>query len=142
MSQVPVAGHGSGGSCQSSASTEWAGKEQAAHYLHLSAFPCEKCSGPVVAGWFGTRHDHISKETEIQQVGAVCLACGFRPQIMVEPLAGHRFRPVKWEWVIQEQAQPADPGDDTLAAELSQDADTVGISASSNSSRLELRNAG
>jgi hypothetical protein len=44
---------------------------------------------------------------------------------MVEPLVGHHFRPVEWEWVIQEK--PADPGDDTLAAELSQDADTVAI---------------
>jgi hypothetical protein len=140
MSQVPLLGLGPGCSCQSFTGTG-AGEEHAAHYLHLSAFPCEKCSGPVVAGWLGTRHDHISKETDIREVGAICLACGFRPEIMIEPLVGHRFRPVEWEWVIKKQAQPAEPGDDALAAELSQDADNAGTNASSNSSTLDLRNA-
>lgn len=131
MSAVPVVTHDPGCSCLSFAGAEWAGTEHATHYLHLSAFPCEKCCGPVVAGWLGTRHDHITQEDEIRGVGAVCLACGFRPEIMIEPLAGHRFRPVEWEWVIKNQAPPADLGEDALAAELSQDADTVGINASS-----------
>ena len=125
MSQIPVVGHGPGCSCQSFTGTGQA-EEQAVRYLHLSAFPCEKCSGPVVAGCFGTRYDHISKETDFREVGAVCLACGFRPTIMIEPLVGHRFRPVEWEWVIQKQGQPADSADDSLAAELSQDADRAG----------------
>lgn len=118
MAQVPVVNGGPGCSCQSFAGT-------GRHYLHLSACPCEKCCGPVVAGWLGTRQGPISKETWIREIGAICLACGFRPEAMVESLVGHHFRPVEWEWVIQEQ--PSDPGDDTLAAELSQDADTVAI---------------
>ncbi len=123
MTEVPVNG-GSGYSSQSFAGTAWS-RTHATHYLHLSAFPCEKCCGPVVTGWLGVRHDDISKETGIRQIGAACLACGLRPEVMVEPLVGHHFRPVEWDWVIQEQ--PADPGDDMLAAELSQDADTVAI---------------
>ncbi|HLJ89945.1 MAG TPA: hypothetical protein VKZ53_24265 [Candidatus Angelobacter sp.] len=113
------------GSCQSVTGAERAETEHGTRYLHLSAFPCERCSGPVIAGWFGIQHDDISNETGIQDIGAACLACGSRPQVMVEPLAGHRFRPVEWEWAIREKAQPADGGDDSLAAELSQDADTV-----------------
>lgn len=131
MSEVPVVTHDPGCSCLSFAGGEWGGTEHTTHYLHLSAFPCEKCCGPVVAGWLGTRHDHITQEDEIRGVGAVCLACGFRPEIMIEPLAGHRFRPVEWEWVIKNQAPPPDLAEDALAAELSQDADTVGINASS-----------
>lgn len=130
MSEFPL-DRGSGSSCKSFSGTEWAGTEHPTHYLHLSVFPCAKCSGPVVSGWLGTRHNHIGREDGIREVGAVCLACGFRPEIMVEPLVGHRFRPVEWESGIKNQTQRADPGDDALAAELSQDADTVGINASS-----------
>ena len=124
MAERPVV-NGPRYSSQSFAGTERARPQHATHYLHLSAFPCEKCCGPVVTGWLGIRRDDISKETGIRQIGAACLACGFRPEVMVEPLVGHHFRPVEWEWVIQEK--PADPSDDMLAAELSQDADTVAI---------------
>jgi len=141
MSEVPVVTRAPGCSCHSFANTDWAEGKHLTHYLHLAAFPCEKCSGPVISGWFGTRHDLITKEDEIRGIGTVCLACGFRPEIMVEPLAGHRFHPVEWEWVIKRPTQPADPGDDALAAELSQDADTVRIDASSDSVRLDLRDA-
>ncbi len=125
MSLVPVVSNGPGCSCESFASTDWAGGEHATHYLHLSAFPCERCNGPVVSGWFGTRHDHITKETEIRAIGAVCLACSFRPEIMVKPSVGHTFRPVEWEWVTKPDMQPADADEDLLAAELSQDSDTA-----------------
>jgi DNA-directed RNA polymerase subunit RPC12/RpoP len=47
-------------------------------YLHLSAYSCERCSGPVVAGSLAFRESEISKETEIKQVGAICLSCGHR----------------------------------------------------------------
>jgi hypothetical protein len=130
MTEVPIVSCGSGYSCRSFAGTEWAA-ERVTHYLHLSASPCEKCRGPVVAGWLGTRHGRISKETRIREIGAACLACGFRPEVMVEPLVGHRFGPVEWKWEIREQ--PVDPNGDALAAELSQDADTVGINGRSQS---------
>jgi hypothetical protein len=40
-------------------------------YLHLSAYSCERCSGPVVAGALTLRENEISKQTEIKQVGAI-----------------------------------------------------------------------
>ena len=106
----------------------WAGnlvstRARAKRYLHLYAFPCDKCSGPVVGGSRGTREDDISKETAISVIGAACLACGCRPETMIEPLAGHSFRPVEWEWATGKQPAAADSGGDSLATELSQDAD-------------------
>jgi hypothetical protein len=71
--------------------------ETATHYLHLSAFRCEKCSGPVIAGSLGTRLDDISQETDIRKIGAVCIACGFRPEIIAKQSVGHHFRPVEWK---------------------------------------------
>lgn len=96
---------------------------QAKHYLHLHAFPCGKCNGPVIVGSIGTKEDNISQETEVGGVGAVCIACGWRPDTMIAPLAGHRFRPVEWKWPIQKPPVSEELGSDSLAAELSQDAD-------------------
>lgn len=105
----------------------WAGslvrpREHSTHYLHTYAFPCEKCNGPVIVGSLGTREDDLSKETAITDIGAVCLACGCRPERIIAPSIGLSFRPVEWEWQIQ-PAGTADMGADSLAAELSQDAD-------------------
>ncbi len=83
-----------------------AAAETATHYLHLSAFACEKCNGPVIAGFMGTRHDDISREIDIRNVGAACLACGFRPEILLEPSVEHRFRPIEWNCTVQNCAQP------------------------------------
>jgi hypothetical protein len=47
-------------------------------YLHLSAYACARCNGPVVAGSLATRENEISKETDIRHVGAICLTCGHR----------------------------------------------------------------
>jgi len=98
--------------------------EDVKHFLHLSAFSCEKCNGPVIVGWLGTRRDELSKETNIRQVGATCIACGYMPKTMIEPSVGHHFRPVEWTPAIKEHAQPAEDGADSLAAELSQDTDS------------------
>jgi hypothetical protein len=111
-----------------SASRTWAGNllgttARAKHYLHLYAFPCDKCNGPVVVGGLGAREDDISKETAISGIGAVCLACGCRPETMIEPLVGHRFRPVEWECAIRKQPAAADSAAGSLETELSQDAD-------------------
>jgi hypothetical protein len=107
----------------------WAGNlvsptARAKHYLHLYAFPCDKCNGPVVVGSLGTREDDICKETAISVIGAVCLACGCRPETMIDSLLGHSFKPVEWEWAIRNQPAAADAGGDSLETELSQDADT------------------
>src|SRR5258707_7437729 len=37
-------------------------------YLHLSAYSCDECAGPVIAGSLGVRENEISKETEITHV--------------------------------------------------------------------------
>src|ERR1700724_1875014 len=82
--------------------------ETTTHYLHLSAFPCVNCNGPVIVGSLGTRPDNISGEINLRKIGALCLACGFRPETVAEPSVEHRFRPVQWNWVIRDRAQPAD----------------------------------
>lgn len=106
----------------------WAGTldkpaERARHYLHLMAFPCQKCKGPVVAGWIGKREDDITRETDIAGMGAICLLCGSRPEALIDPLQACHFRPVEWEWMAENKPVALEPTGDPLAAELSQDAD-------------------
>jgi hypothetical protein len=108
----------------------WAGTlvkaaERATHYLHLMAFPCEKCQGPVVAGWTGKREDDITQETDITGVGAICLSCGSRPEALIDPLHASHFRPTQWEWMVQNKppTEVLEPNGDPLPDELSQDAD-------------------
>jgi hypothetical protein len=48
------------------------------HYLHLAAFDCAACNGPVISGSIATRETEIQREVGIRQVGAICLACGKR----------------------------------------------------------------
>lgn len=91
------------------------------HFLHLSAFPCEKCNGPVIAGWMGTRCDDISRETNIRNIGATCIVCGYRPEIVAEPSVNNHFRPVEWKWTIREHWQKDESSGQT--AELVQDLD-------------------
>lgn len=80
----------------------------ATDYLHLFAFRCAKCNGPVIVGSLGTRPDDISREINVREIGALCLACGFKPEIIEEPTLEHRFRPVPWHWVILDCTQNAD----------------------------------
>src|SRR5438128_4528547 len=48
------------------------------HYLHVSAYSCDKCGGPVISGSTGVRENEISRETDMREVGAICLSCGHR----------------------------------------------------------------
>jgi hypothetical protein len=66
-------------------------------YLHLSAYSCDDCKGPVVSGSLAVRENEISKETDIRQVGAICLSCGHRQGKMTERGVTRRFPPVEWE---------------------------------------------
>jgi hypothetical protein len=66
-------------------------------YLHLSAYCCDKCNGPVVAGSLAVRENEISKETQIRGVGAICLTCGHRQNQATELAATRHFPPVRWE---------------------------------------------
>jgi hypothetical protein len=114
---------------RSSQPRTWAGTlvepaERATHYLHLVAFPCEKCKGPVVLGWTGKREDDIARETEIKEAGAMCLSCGSRPATTtrIDPLEVHHFRPVDWEWTNDKKSDDMECDGGSLPAELSQDA--------------------
>ena len=97
--------------------------ENPAHYLHLRAFPCKKCKGPVVAGWIGKREDAITRETNVAVLGGVCLLCGARVDTLNATSAPSYFRPVEWEWPADNKPVPTDSDEDPLSLELSQDAD-------------------
>ena len=49
-------------------------------YLHLSAYSCNKCHGPVVSASLAVRENVISKETDIRHVFACRAAIGNRAQ--------------------------------------------------------------
>ena len=66
-------------------------------YLHLSAYPCDSCAGPVVAGSLAVRENEISKETDIRQVGAICLSCGHRQDKATGLGVTRYFPPAHWE---------------------------------------------
>jgi hypothetical protein len=65
-------------------------------YLHLSAYSCDKCTGPVISGSIGVRENEISQETEIQDVGAICLTCGHRQTEATAPGLTRNFPPAQW----------------------------------------------
>lgn len=68
------------------------------HYLHLSAFPCDVCAGPVIAGSTAIRESEISKETDIRRVGRpVCLSCGHRQETATEPARVRHLLPIAWD---------------------------------------------
>ena len=60
-------------------------------YLHLSAYSCDQCDGPVVAGSLAVRENEISKETDIRALGEMCLSCGHRSNFT------RHFLPVEWQ---------------------------------------------
>lgn len=66
-------------------------------YLHLSVYPCDRCSGPVVAGSLAVRENEISKETDIRQIGASCLSCGHRQSKGADAGIVRDLLPVQWE---------------------------------------------
>jgi hypothetical protein len=73
-------------------------------YLHLSAYACDVCAGPVVAGAVAVRENEISKETNIRQVGAICLSCGHRQSGPTEPGRARHLLPIEWESVSASDA--------------------------------------
>ncbi len=77
------------------------------HYLHLSAFPCDTCAGPVIAGSTAVRENEISKETDIRRVGSpICLSCGHRQETATGLARVRHFFPIAWD--------PVDVRDDRL----------------------------
>jgi hypothetical protein len=65
-------------------------------YLHLTAYRCDRCSGPVVAGSLGTRETAIERETQVRLLGAICLACGNRQDHLPDAGTTRGFMPVEW----------------------------------------------
>jgi hypothetical protein len=74
-------------------------KQMKTQYLHLSAYSCDQCHGPVIAGSLAVRENEISKETDIRQVGALCLSCGHRQAKPEQQGFTRNFPPVRWESV-------------------------------------------
>ena len=65
-------------------------------YLHISAYACDKCDGPVIAGSFGTRESEITRESALSLVGAACLACGNKQAKSGSGKVVRQFAPVEW----------------------------------------------
>ena len=87
-------------------------------YLHLSVYSCDKCTGPVVAGSLAVRENEISKETDIRQVGAICLSCGHRQSKGTEAGVTRNFPPVQWEPMKTASHIPTPLGEMLNRAEL------------------------
>jgi hypothetical protein len=66
-------------------------------YLHLSVYSCDSCHGPVVSASLAVRENAISKETDIRQVGVICLSCGHRQDRAAEPGRARHLMPMEWE---------------------------------------------
>ncbi|MGA8211984.1 MAG: hypothetical protein WB799_00215 [Candidatus Sulfotelmatobacter sp.] len=73
-------------------------------YLHLSAYACDLCAGPVIAGAVAVRENEISKETGITPVGAICLSCGHRQSGPTEPGRARHLLPIEWDPVSASEA--------------------------------------
>ena len=82
------------------------------HYLHLSAHVCDHCGGPVVSGTLAVRENEISKETDVREIGAICLCCGQRPGKAGNAGLIRKFPPVEWQ-----PAKTLNPVDLKLRAE-------------------------
>jgi hypothetical protein len=65
-------------------------------FLHLCAYSCDKCRGPVVSASLGVRENEISKESQIRQIGAICLECGHRQNNAAERLRARFLPPIEW----------------------------------------------
>ena len=64
-------------------------------YLHLCAYPCEKCKGPVIAASLGIRETNLTKEVDIRHIRAVCLYCGNHQDTRTTP--ARDFFPAQWD---------------------------------------------
>jgi hypothetical protein len=51
----------------------------------------------VLSGSTAVRENEISKETDIREVGAICLSCGHRQSKATPPGGTRDFPPVQWD---------------------------------------------
>ena len=68
-------------------------------YLHLSAYHCDKCEGPVVSGSITVRENEISKETDVREIGAMCLACGHKQAKAGAASFTRQCPPMEWRQI-------------------------------------------
>jgi hypothetical protein len=76
------------------------------HYLHLSVHRCDACQGPVVTGSIAVRENEISKETEKEEIGAICLTCGHRQSVSNTPARARHLMPMEWPPALQASVLP------------------------------------
>jgi hypothetical protein len=67
------------------------------HYLHLAAFTCDACNGPVISGSFATRETEIQRESDIREIGSVCLSCRKQYSSLPASRPVRHMAPVEWE---------------------------------------------
>ena len=65
-------------------------------YLHLTAYRCYQCRGPVVSGWLGKRETAIERETQVRLLEGICLECGSRQECLPDASTTRGFLPVEW----------------------------------------------
>jgi RNase P subunit RPR2 len=65
-------------------------------FLHLSVFHCDECHGPVVTASLAVRENEISKETDKEEIGSMCLSCGHKQSRATEPGVMRHFPPTEW----------------------------------------------
>ena len=65
-----------------------------AHFLHLRAYICKKCNGPVIGTTLAIRKTAISGEIATGQLMPSCLLCGDRP--LIDDESGFGFAPIAW----------------------------------------------
>ncbi len=66
------------------------------HYLHLCVFACIACNGPVISGSTATKETEIQRETDIKQIGTVCLSCGKRYGSLPISRTVRHIAPFEW----------------------------------------------
>jgi len=66
-------------------------------FLHLSAYPCERCEGPFVSGSLAVRESEISKESDLREVGCNLLVVLHKQSAAAARSVTRRFPAVEWE---------------------------------------------
>jgi hypothetical protein len=66
------------------------------NYLSLSAFACVECNGPVISGSVGTRETEIQRETDVRQIGSICLSCKKQYGSLPTSRAVRHLAPFEW----------------------------------------------
>jgi hypothetical protein len=83
------------------------------HYLHLAAFICEACNGPVISGSFATRETEIQRESDIREIGSICLYCGKHFSSLPTSRPVRHMAPLEWgsrEPALKQKVSAREPG--------------------------------